>query len=186
MIPSNKQGGGNVKLFIKFDLVILLALVLFGCNSQEVDRPGITGYVMDKQENEILVVAKEAQDFRSTGGIPEFYNAVWFSNAPSEIAIGDYVNVWYDFVAESYPGQSEVKEITAIPSEPPNGAILNESEILAQTLQSLELTGLYGVELIEFHANSNVWRIILKDLLFEDEESIELEVPDQIIVEKKS
>ena len=73
----------------------------------------------------ILVVDPVAQDFSDTGGIEEFYNAIWFSNAPQEVEPGNKVEVWFDIVAESYPGQSEALDIKIIQEEVPEGADLS-------------------------------------------------------------
>lgn len=129
------------------------------------NEPGIMGYVVDKENGRILVVSSEAQDFSSNGGVSEFYEAIWFSNAPDDINIGDKVSVWFNIVLESYPGQSEIQDIKVIPGEKPEGANLNESEALYRALTSTEMdfTFFPVVKSIEYNNASKEWTIQLKN-----------------------
>src|SRR5690554_3722353 len=115
-------------------LCILIVLSLTGCGtasdgsnssgdkSNDESEPGMIGYVVAKEGERILVVESEAQDFSSTGGISEFYNAIMFSNVPKDIEIGEKVKVWFDIVAESYPGQSAATKIEVIQTKIHDGA----------------------------------------------------------------
>lgn len=165
-----------MKKIINFIFVILFTVSLFGCSpsndsksdgERETPRPeaGISGYIMKKEGGRILVINPEAQDFSSTGGVKEFYNAIWFSKAPQDINIGDKVKVWYDIVLDSYPGQSEVKHIEVIPGEKSNGSNLTESEALNKALTSQEIAGdkVTVVKAIEYEKKADVWRIRLKE-----------------------
>src|SRR5690554_5936266 len=95
-------------------LLLGLSLLLTGCMGEpqagEENREeysSMVGYIMDIDSGgRILVVDPVAQDFSNTGGVDEFYNAIWFSDAPQEVELGERVEVWFDAVAESYPGQS--------------------------------------------------------------------------------
>lgn len=65
------------------NLIVYLTVLLFilvGCSNENGNdygrEPGITGYVMDKEGQEILVVSTEAKDYGENGGIEEFYDAV--------------------------------------------------------------------------------------------------------------
>lgn len=60
---------------------------MVGCTNP-VDEPGMTGYVVKKEGGRILVVDSNPQDFSSTGGVEEFYNAIWFSKTPMSIEVG--------------------------------------------------------------------------------------------------
>ncbi|MDF2591240.1 MAG: hypothetical protein K0S75_706 [Clostridia bacterium] len=154
-------------------LVICLTLSLLGCNSNKVGigekqapkiEPGIIGYVMKLSNSGMLVVSQGIQDFSSTGGVKEFYNAIWFSNAPKEIEVGDQVRVWFDEVLESYPGQSEAKHIEVIASEKPDGANLDISEALNRALKTDKVDNdeVIVVKSIAYDKQADRWSIVLK------------------------
>ena len=164
------------KLIIMFAL--LLVVLLTGCSVDDVPGTdaGITGYVMKIDEGRILVVEPEAQNFSSTGGIDEFYNAIWFSNAPQDIAIGDKVKVWFDIVLDSYPGQSDVEHLELVPSPKPDGANLHESEALNRALTSVDLNDVVTVvKSIAYHAETRQWVIELKECWGDETHTIEID-----------
>ncbi|MPW27231.1 DUF3221 domain-containing protein [Alkalibaculum sp. M08DMB] len=163
------------KLYIP--LILLLLLSLSGCKGD----PGMIGYVIQRENDRILVVDTIAQDFSETGGLDEFYNAIWFANAPEDVNIGDKVKVWFDIVAESYPGQSTVKYIEVVNFEKPSGANLSETEALHKVLTSDEnnINQLVAVSSIEYNRDTGKWKIILKDIWNDRGELLEFQVDDQ-------
>lgn len=167
-----------------FSLLVVVSLVisLLGCSANDStvvkDDPGLVGYVMSKEGDRILVVSDKAQDFSSTGGIDEFYDAISFSKAPKDIKIGDKVKVWFDVVAESYPGQSEVKSIELIASQKTNGSDLSESEALNKALTSKEVENkVAAVKSIEYNAQQDKWNIKIKDI--SSDKTYELNIDDK-------
>lgn len=162
-------------------MLLMLMVLLIGCNSisEPLNSQSMTGYVMDREGERILVVDDEAQDFSSTGGVSEFYNAIWFSKAPSEIKEGDFVKVWFDMVAESYPGQSEAIKVEVVEQEKPKGANLTKSEALHKLLTSDEFKkDLYGVSSIEYNEKEDTWNIALKNLLDDTSKPVSFIVVD--------
>lgn len=153
-------------------LYLLLTVTLMACNasasenSSPNDAPGIIGYVMEKEDDRILVIDPEAQDFSETGGVSEYYNAIWFNNAPKDIGIGEKVKVWYDYTRDSYPAQSEVMYIEVIPSQKPEGVNLTEGEALykALTSQLLNTDSIIVVKTIEYKKETDKWDIKLKEI----------------------
>jgi hypothetical protein len=56
----------------------------------------------------------------STGGVKEFFDAVWISNIPQDVKVGQKVQVWFEgAVATSYPGQAMTNKISILPSNEP-------------------------------------------------------------------
>lgn len=160
-----------MKRILSFALVLLLTISLLGCssnnNNNNDSEAGITGYVMSKENDRILVVSSDAQDFSPDGGVDEFYNAIWFSKAPKDIMIGEKVMVWFDAVAESYPGQSEIKKISIIPGKLPEGADLTEADALykALTSQEIDTNQVLAVKTMEYNTQDDNWNIKLKDTM---------------------
>lgn len=163
------------KMYMVF--LLLLVLLLSSCKGD----PGMTGYVMNRENSRILVVDAIPQDFSSTGGIDEFYNAIWFADAPNEIKLGDKVKVWFDIVAESYPGQSEVMHIEVVNAQKPSGSDLSESEVLQKVLTSEEnnIKQLTAVSSIEYDINSDQWKVVLKNIWDDSGELLEFQIEDK-------
>ncbi|MEW5323779.1 YobA family protein [Geobacillus thermoleovorans] len=139
---------------------------LAGCNGQT-DRYAIEGYVVRKEGGSILVVSSDPQDFRSTGGIEEFYNAIFVSNAPSRVKIGQKVRVWIDGgIAESYPGQGKAGKVLVVPSAPRDGASLLEEEVIRQALkkEAIRLQHMIPViRAVQYDKQADTWTLRVKD-----------------------
>lgn len=152
----------------------ILFIPISGCNSgsdpnkngsEDVNdsKPGIEGYVTKKEDGRILVVDPESQDFSSTGGADEFYNAIWFSDAPKEIEVGEKVQVWFEAVDTSYPGQSKAVRVSVIPTEIPDDTDLTEPEVIRSALASKELEPgkITVVRAVGYDKTSDVWHVQL-------------------------
>ena len=143
-----------------------------------VTAPGMTGYVMAKEDDSILVVESVPQDFSATGGTQEFYSAARFSSAPRDVELGMKVNIWYAMMLDSYPGFSAVEHIEVLPSSRPAGAVLTETEALKRVLTSqFFLTArteddsgflankVMAVKSLDYHAETGSWSISLRDVM---------------------
>ena len=172
-----------------FLIVFLLTFLFTGCGLDQPDgvpaapdkEPGMTGYVMAKENERILVVDPVSQDFSSTGGVNEFYDAIWFSNIPEEIKEGDKVKVWFDAVAESYPGQSEAIKIEVVPATRPNGADLDESEAINKALHSGEITTSWPTVLksIKYNKETDTWDIEMRETIGEQLQTFNIQIKDE-------
>lgn len=139
------------------------------------------GYVIKREEDRILVISSEKQDFSATGGIAEYYEAIWFSDAPLGVKLGEKVEVWYEYVLTSYPGQSTAEKIAIMPTEQPIDATLTEAEAVAKALldDALNEMSIYTVLLVSYDTNSKLWTVHVKDVMtMSPEEEITIEVSD--------
>jgi hypothetical protein len=60
---------------------------------------------------EPLVVSSIKREINQTK--KEFYDAIWVSNIPSDIEVGQNVQVWFEgAIAASFPGQGMVSKVT--------------------------------------------------------------------------
>lgn len=128
-------------------------------------EPGITGYVtkVDAATDRILVVGSNPHDFSATGGDPEFYDAIWFSEAPRGVEVGNQVMVWFDEVMTSYPGQSTVKQLQVLYPLQPMGASRLEQEVVREALETEEFEGVPVVLEVAFDRDAGEWLVVLKD-----------------------
>ncbi|MCD4839223.1 YobA family protein [Neobacillus sedimentimangrovi] len=140
---------------------LLLCLWLTGCTTHS--KPGIEGYVVKKESGRILVVASKSEDFSSTGGLKEFYPAIWFSHASNKADIGDKVQIWFDVVMESYPGQAEAEKVLVLPSKKPKDADLTESDAIRKALASKEfiLSNVPAVKSVTYQSKTDHWEITI-------------------------
>lgn len=138
-------------------------------------EPGIIGYVVKKEGRQILVVNPVPQDFSSTGGVKEFYDAIWFSHSPRNVQIGQKVKVWFDFVATSYPGQSSAKRVLVLPSPKPDGANLSQAEAIRYALKTegINNKSVPVIKTVNYNEQIDVWNIHIKQ--GEDELNIQVE-----------
>ncbi len=160
-------------------LSFLCLLILAGCNGSSFLRgePNITGYVMDISGDSILVINTEPEDYSGTGGVEEFYDAVWVSNVTESVAVGEQVNVWFEGgVNESYPAQAGMGELEIIDSRIPNGASLSEAEALRAALsqESFDAESL-AVRSISYDDNEAEWVIELRDVHTYEDYRIQLD-----------
>ncbi|WP_273126223.1 YobA family protein [Bacillus weihaiensis] len=154
---------------------LFILFILVGCSNkngngygEEIEpeaNPGISGYVMDKEGQEILVVSTEAKDYSKNGGIEEFYDAVWASKLTNDVKVGEQVKIWFDGGVEtSYPGQAAVSKLEVMPSSTPKGATLSESEALNRALsKNKSKNEILTTQLISYDADKDEWTIILKN-----------------------
>lgn len=150
--------------------------MLFGCSSEisKVDPPteptikdeaiGIKGYIVDQEDGSILVVSSEAKDYSGSGGNNEFYNAIWFTNAPKDVEIGQKVQVRYNFVKESYPGQSKAEHVSVLSVPKPDQAYLTEAQAIRTALQDREVDqpSVPVVKAVSYNEQTDYWSIIIK------------------------
>ncbi|KGX88187.1 YobA family protein [Pontibacillus litoralis] len=146
---------------MKYVILVFVFSLLTGCGIAK-ESPDLTGYVMDRQDNNFLVVSDTPIDYSETGGVSEFYNAVWVSGSEAEVPEGEKVQVWfYEGIAESYPGHGKAKEINIVPSTMPEGADLTEAEALGLALESSHTSSfsMYAVQSITYEAKQDQWNI---------------------------
>ncbi|TXC92709.1 DUF3221 domain-containing protein [Metabacillus litoralis] len=150
-------------------LTAFMLFVLVGCSNDNGNEyggePGITGYVMDKEGQKILVVSTEAKDYSENGGIEEFYDAVWVNKSPNDVKVGEKVKIWFDGgVEESYPGQTTVGKLEVMQSSTPEGATFSDTEILNRALSKNKFENeILTAQSISYDADKDEWSIILKN-----------------------
>ncbi|MGM0843896.1 MAG: DUF3221 domain-containing protein [Bacillota bacterium] len=148
---------------------VFTLFILAACSNEngnkDGEEPGITGFVMDKEGQQILVVSTQAKDYSDNGGIKEYYDAVWASEAPNDVNVGEQVKISFDGGMDtSYPGQAAVGKLEVIPSSSPEGAALSEAEALNRALSQNKFENeILTAVTISYEADKNEWSIILKN-----------------------
>lgn len=175
-------------------LMMLIILIVTGCSVQvqkEGKQPrtdaarekGFTGYVVDRKENSILVVNPEYEEIGTNGKTSKYYPAKWFSNVPDS-QIGTYVEVWTDGGPENepYPGRARAESIAEYAAATPDGAKISEADAIRGGiyLSDGEEISLPVIEDVEFHADTGIWTVRMRDAMSanDNQAQIELEVRD--------
>ncbi|MBM7542080.1 DUF3221 domain-containing protein [Amphibacillus cookii] len=141
------------------------------------DEPGITGYVVDQSDNRILVASDQAQDLSESGGVSEYYEMIWFLNAPTDIQCGDKVDIWYDTIDDSYPAKSTLQDYHIHDQEPPEEAHLTSADALKEALskQSNHPSQIFAVRDIIFNKDHLQWTVYLFEIWSGEVVAIEVE-----------
>lgn len=158
-------------------LFILISIWISACsNEPSFDKEAdIIGYVIGKTNDRILVVSKEAEDLSATGGVREFYNAVWLTGKADDVQIGNQVKVWYDGgVKESYPAQAAIGKIELVPVTKREGTNLDEKDVLVQIFDTDEVN-MKAIKSIEINEEKGIWKVELLDLMDGKEGEVEIE-----------
>jgi len=150
--------------------VLLIVTSLVGCFNPIDKEPDITGYVVEKSNDNILVVSETSEDLRENGGVAEFYEMIWFSNSSNEINLGDKVDIWYNSVNQSYPAKATIKTFNIHEPDQPDDALLTESEVLEQVLSNLDIQPdqLFAIQSIQFNKSKQIWLINLMEIWTEE------------------
>lgn len=169
-------------------LTFVIGISLLGCSNEKdevpavtLEKPGIEGYVVKTEANKILVVSSEPKDYSSTGGVKEFYDAIWFSNVSKDVELGQKVKVWFKTIEESYPGKSQANKVSILPSKKPEGANLSDAEVIKQffTTESDIIKGLSVpvIKAVAYDRKSDHWNIHLQDV--DGESDLKFQVIDK-------
>jgi hypothetical protein len=170
MLNIGYDYGRDVMRSLIIFLTVSLFIILVGCSGS--GEPGITGYVIDKKDKEILIVSQEAKDYSESGGTRESYDAVWAKNSPDDVKVGEKVKVWFKGdIATSYPGIATVGKLEVIPSSTPEGATLSDAEALNKALSQ----GNFGSEIlavnsISYDSVADTWTVKLNEHTIEAED----------------
>jgi hypothetical protein len=121
-------------------------------------EPDMTGFVMDQDENKILVVTPMGEESTQEG------RAMWVSEAPEGRWIGKQVEVWVDgAIAESFPEQATAERVQELEMSEVEGADLKASEALSTALSEADRENILAVELLAFDQQADQWTVRLKE-----------------------
>jgi hypothetical protein len=129
--------------------------------SPDAEPSGYLGYVVDKANKSILVVGSTERNFGS-GGAQHYFEAIWFSKAPSDVEIGQRVEVWSDGpIAESYPAQGQADRVSVVEVRKPEGAKLTEAEAIRKALADPEVADFMAPAILEakYDIGDSIWSI---------------------------
>jgi hypothetical protein len=146
--------------------------------------PSLEGYITKVENQRVLVVSSKQQDFSATGGVKEFYKAVWVSNVPQEVKVGQQVQVWFqEGVLDSYPGQAMADKISFKPNDHPNNASLSEEQVVQQAISNQKYADIkiFVLKEVKYDESTDDWVVRFKEGMlnsYQDQEHI-LQIPDK-------
>lgn len=177
--------GASVEYFDESSAITInWPLVVQYRKDHDIGIPNIEGYVTKVENQRILVVSPKQQDFSATGGVKEFYSAVWVSNVPKDIKVGQQVQVWFQgLVLSSYPGQAMADKISFKPNDYPHNASLSEEQVVHQAIRNLKYADIkiFVLKEVKYDESTDNWVIRFKDGMlnsYQDQEHI-LQIADK-------
>lgn len=161
-----------MKRTVTLILIFALSMILVSCQNEADNPPDMHGYVIEKDEYQILVINKEAYDFSDTGGIDNFYEAMFLRNPPNELEVGHEVYVWIDGpVEESYPSRASIGDYEIVDVKEPVSANLTTKEAVQNALEELGEGNWVAITDVQFDEESKKWRVTYVSIFaMEDEE----------------
>ncbi|WP_070119436.1 DUF3221 domain-containing protein [Bacillus marinisedimentorum] len=147
----------------------LAAYLFFDMNkhNEKVTDPDITGYIMQIEGKQALVVGKNE----------DFYNAAWITiPAFKKVSPGEYVKVKFTGpVNESFPLQADEVNIETAKAEKPSGASITQEEALRSVLKEVGKKELLGVHNIEYLPDFAQWSVVLQPIAASSQEAGQME-----------
>lgn len=167
----------TMRNFLHVSVVLVMTIILLGCGKESVadganqqaeaeeesrkeQEPDLEGFVMRIENSTILVVSEESEDFSATGGMSEFYKAIWVSGVREELNIGQKVQIWIDGpILESYPAQAQVKFIEVLPNERIDGATLTKTDVIQKALDAIDTEDVIAIKSMNFDLEAHSWTV---------------------------
>lgn len=142
----------------------------------------LVGYITKLENQRALVVSPISREINQTR--KEFYEAIWVSNMPQNVEIGQYVNVWFEgTIATSYPAQGKASKVTIVKIHKPEKAILSQDEVIRKALLNKDISSIniFVINEVVYDGNSDDWTIRYKDAKISDGllEEHSMQVPDK-------
>jgi hypothetical protein len=157
--------GGTVKYDDESGTILVNHPTVVQYNRADLGSPSIEGFITKVENDRILVVSSNPIDFSASGGDKEFYDAVWVSNVPKDVYVGQSVQVWYQSVLQSYPGQAISDKISFKPSVRPLNSTFSEDQVIQQLINKQEFDdiNIFVIKEIKYEESTDSWLIRFKE-----------------------
>lgn len=172
---NEKQAKLEIQQYINPDL---LSFVI----QKESVNPEFVGYVTKIENQRALVVNPISRKINETR--EEFYDAIWVSNMPPNIEVGQNVQVWFQgSIATSYPGQGGASKVTISEIQKPVKAILAQDEVIRKALMNKDIANISIIVIkeVKYEEESAMWTIRYKSADITDGvlEEHTIQIPDK-------
>ncbi|NOU72971.1 DUF3221 domain-containing protein [Paenibacillus sp. LMG 31458] len=142
----------------------------------------LVGYITKLENQRALVVSPMSREINQTR--KEFYEAIWVSNMPQDVEVGQYVNVWFEgTIATSYPAQGKASKVTITKIQKPEKAILSQDEVIRKALLNKDISSIniFVINEVVYDEKSAVWTVRYKSAIITDSsiEEHSMQVPDK-------
>lgn len=148
---------------------------------ETVNEPSDEGYYLTSiEEDRMLAVSAQYQDFSSSGGVSKHFSAIHFKfqNAAEKLKVGQRVLIDISGpVAESYPAQGTASFVEVLPAYQPEEADLSETQAVQQALEMVKekSSGVTAISFLEFNATADQWTVGI----YQEDEEFEVTIEDQ-------
>jgi hypothetical protein len=147
----------------------------------ESDSTEFIGYVTKIENQKALVVSSINREMNQR---KEFYDAVWVSNIPPEIEVGQNVHVWFEGeLATSYPALGMASKVTISKIQKPEKAVLTQEEVIRKALLNKDFSSInvLVIKEVKYDEKLSGWTIRYKEGIITDGslEEHKIEIPDK-------
>ncbi|OPH61402.1 hypothetical protein BC351_15850 [Paenibacillus ferrarius] len=142
----------------------------------------LVGYITKLENQRALVVSPISREINQTR--KEFYDAVWVSNMPQGVEVGQYVNVWFEgALATSYPAGGKASKVVISNIKKPEKAIMSQDEVIRKAFLNKDISSIniFVINEVVYDDKSAVWTIRYKSAIIADGpiEEHSMQVPDK-------
>ena len=109
-----------------------------------------------------------------------FVSGAYFRYSNKDIEVGDRVTVSYETMMESLPAKSVATDIKIHTPKQPEGADLNEKEVIQQSLNMLESdTGHRSIQQVNYHEQSDEWEVQIQLMSTGEPQNKDITIKDE-------
>ncbi|MBH5316438.1 DUF3221 domain-containing protein [Paenibacillus sp. GSMTC-2017] len=164
-----------MKRIIALTTIVIAIIFLNACSTQEkvVKKESQfeyvhLGYITKLEDHRALVVSTVNSE---TNPNKEYYEAIWVSAIPSNLKVGQQVQVKLKGnIATSYPAQAGAEGVSITTTQKPEGADTFQDEVIRKALLDKELASVdvLVIKEVSYDVNSDSWTIRYKEAMLKD------------------
>ncbi|GEN57009.1 hypothetical protein GCM10012290_16920 [Halolactibacillus alkaliphilus] len=134
----------------------------------------LTGYVIKKTPERLLIQSEKSKDLRRSGGRERYYELIWVETNSSSLELGDHVDVWYHSISQHYPRIASTKKIAPVNQQSTYNSRLSKKKVIKKVYSGLTThpSELFVIDQISYIKDKEEWQIDLFDVFSERCQSI--------------
>ncbi len=131
--------------------------------------PDLTGYVIQKTPNRLLIQSEKPKNMRPYGGRERYYELIWVNMNETHYDIGDYVDVWYHSISQHYPRVANTKKISRSIRASREDTYFTRKQVIQKVYQDNRPhpAELFVIDRLEYDNKKAVWHVDLYDVFSE-------------------
>lgn len=131
--------------------------------------PDLTGYVIQKTPNRLLIQAERPKNMRPYGGRERYYELIWVNEQETNYDVGDYVDVWYHSISQHYPRVANTKKMRRSSKDKRQETFLTRKQVIQKVYKGHRPhpAEIFVIDRLDYDNNKALWHIDLYDVFSE-------------------